>query len=460
MSVVTAGAGGAPTPAAALPTVVGTGWRAVLPDGRPARVVQLNNAATTPPFAATLDAVDGFLGRYGALHRGAGPRARATCDAVADAIAAIREFIGCPGDNELLFTSNTSTAINLLARLLDLAADEVVLTSLVEHTSNNLPWRYNTAACVVEVLADDTGALDYGDLAHRLSEHKGKVRLVAVTGASNLTGFVADLPRLADLAHRADALLFVDGAQLAPHRPIDMAADGVDALAFSAHKLYAPFGLGVLSLPARLLGRRPVDPGGGSIDMLDGNGLVWAPPDQRHQVGTWNGTGVVAAGASCRAILGCGWPRLLDHERELVEYAAARLATVRGLTLFVPPERYRADGRIGTFPFSLAGMHHALVAAILEYEYGIEVRAGTICNHRLVRRWFSIPDKTQADIARRISAGDRLASYGVVRVSLGLHNTVGDVDAVVEALDRIVTSGPALAYRRVPSDETFEAVID
>jgi selenocysteine lyase/cysteine desulfurase len=209
-----------------------------------------------------------------------------------------------------------------------------------------------------------------------------------------------------------------------------------------------------------LLDRRPVDPGGGSIDMLDSSGLVWAPPDQRHQVGTWNGTGVVAAGASCRAILGCGWPRLLEHERELVEYAAARLVTVRGLTLFVPPERYRADGRIGTFPFSLAGMHHALVAAILEYEYGIEVRAGTICNHRLVRRWFGISDKAQADIVRRISAGDRLASYGVVRVSLGLHNTVDDVDAVAEALDRIATSGPTLAYRRVPSDETFEAVID
>jgi selenocysteine lyase/cysteine desulfurase len=460
MSVVTAGVGGAPPAAAALPAVAGSGWRAVLADGSPAQVVQLNNAATTPPFVATLDAVAGFLGRYGALHRGAGPRARATCDAVADAIAAIREFIGCPRDNELLFTSNTSTAINLLARLLDLAADEVVLTSLVEHTSNNLPWRYNSAADVGYVLADDTGALDYSDLARQLSKHKGNVRLLAVTGASNLTGFVADLPRLADLAHRADALLFVDAAQLAPHRPIDMAADGVDALAFSAHKLYAPFGIGVLSLPARLTDRRPVDPGGGSIDMLDSNGLVWAPPDQRHQVGTWNGTGVVAAGASCRAILACGWPRLLDHERELVEYTAARLATVRELTLFVPPERYRADGRIGTFPFSLAGMHHALVAAILEYEYGIEVRAGTICNHRLVRRWFGISDKAQADIARRISAGDRLASYGVVRVSLGLHNTVDDVDAVVEALDRIATSGPTLAYRRVPSDETFEAAID
>lgn len=444
---------------AQLPQVCGADSVTRLADGREVGVVQLNNAATTPPFVRTLHDVEVFLGSYGALHRGAGPRARATVEAVELAVERIRTFIGQPADNGLLFTSNTSAAINLLARLLGLEPGDVVLTSEIEHTSNNLPWRYNTSADVVDVRADDSGALDLDHLDQLLTEHAGRVKLVAVTGASNLTGYCPDLRHLADRCHAAGALLFVDAAQLAPHRRIDMAAAGVDALAFSAHKVYAPFGLGVLSLPVHVLDRQPADPGGGSIDMISDHGpVIWAPPGERHQTGTWNATGIVALGASCAEILETGWNALEGHERELVRYAASALAGVPGIRLTVPADRYADDDRIGTFPFLVDDHHHALVAAALEHEHGIEVRAGTICNHRLVRRWVGVTDAEQSRIEAEIGAGDRLASYGIVRASLACHNTRHDIDRLVEALSDITTHGPRLDYRPVGEHETYEPI--
>lgn len=439
-----------------LPSVLGARSRARILDGRTVEVAQLNNAATTPPFERTVREVTEFLGEYGALHRGAGPRARATVEKVERAIDRIHRFIGQPADNGLLFTSNTSAAINALARLLSLSPDDVVLTSEIEHTSNNLPWRHNTPATVLDIRADDAGALDLAHLDALLAEHGRRVKLLTVTGASNLTGFCPDLKGLAERAHSVGALLFVDAAQLAPHRRIDMAADGVDALAFSAHKVYAPFGLGVLSLPMSVLERAPVDPGGGSIDMVvDSGEVVWAPASERHQTGTWNATGIVALGASCAEILDAGWDVIEAHERSLVAHTAAALDAVPGIRLTVPVERYRTDDRIGTFPFVVDGLHHALVAAVLEHEHGIEVRAGTICNHRLVRRWIGVSDDEQARISAEIAAGDRLASYGIVRASLACHTTAEEVDRLAAALTSITTEGPKGRYRRAPEHETY-----
>ncbi|MCD2186766.1 aminotransferase class V-fold PLP-dependent enzyme [Actinomycetospora soli] len=438
-----------------LPRVHDAGRPASLPDGRSVPVAQLNNAATTPPLQAVLDAVTAMLGSYGALHRGAGPRARVTVELVEEATAAIRRFLGAPADHDLLFTTNTSAAINQLARLLELGPDDVVVTSEIEHTSNNLPWRLQSAARVVEVRADDTGALDLGHLAETLHGLRGRVRLVAVTGASNLTGHRPDLVTLASLAHDAGALLFVDAAQLAPHRAIDMAAAGVDALAFSAHKVYAPFGLGVLALPRTLLDRAPVDPGGGSIDMLDDDAVLWAPPGERHQTGTWNATGIVALGAAATALLDTGWPAVEAHERALTAYLVHQLAGTPGVRLAVEEESYRTEDRIGAVPFHVEGRHHALVASVLEAEHGVEVRAGTICNHRLVRRWVGAEDAEQARVVAAIAAGDRLASYGVVRASLGLQNTRADVDRLVAGLTAIAVDGPRLSYRPLPAQECY-----
>jgi len=439
-----------------LPKVVGTDDIIKFRNGKKARVILLNNAATTPPFETTLKAVNNYLQTYGALHRGAGPHANITFQKAEEALAVLRKFLNVSDEQTLLFTQNTSAAINLFIRLLRLKEDDVIITSIIEHTSNNLPWHFNTKAKPIFANAFDDGSLDYDDLEKKVKEHSNKLKLIAITGASNLTGYIPDIPRIATLAHQHKALLFVDAAQLAPHRLIDMKKQEIDALAFSAHKVYAPFGLGVLALPKKILEQIPVDPGGGSIDMISESGeIVWAPPTIRHQTGTWNVTGIIAAAASCKAILDTGWDKIIKHEKELVNYAVKQLQTIPNLTLYVPAEKYLTEDRIGTFTFNLKGYHHALLSAILENEYGIETRAGTICNHRLVRRWFKIGDKTQKEIERKIAGGDRLASYGIVRASLGIHNTKEDVDALVSALKEIAESGNKLKYKPVPVEEIY-----
>jgi cysteine desulfurase / selenocysteine lyase len=437
-----------------LPAVAGVPSYTTISE-QPVRITPLNNAATTPPFERTLDEINVFMHTYGALHRGAGPRARATCEAVEAAIDSIRRFIGAGDHHALLFTQNTSAAINLLARLLALRERDIVITSEIEHTSNNLPWRYNTVAEVMEMRASDDGALDYEHLEALCAEHRGYVRAICVSGASNQTGYVANVARLSSIAHETGAVLFVDAAQLAPHRAIDMCRDGIDALAFSAHKVYAPFGLGVLALPRELLARIPVEPGGGSIDMISADRVVWSPLSERHQTGTWNVTGIVALAASCRALEETGWETILNHEDDLVVYTSACLSLIPTLRMHVRPGLYAAQRRIGTFPFTLGGYHHALLAAILEHEFGIEVRAGTICNHRLVRRWFEVSDEQQEAVEDAMSGGNRLASYGIVRASLALYNTREDIDTLAGALTAVAQDGPRRSYRPVPAEETY-----
>lgn len=439
----------------ALPQVVGTDHVITLTTGREARVALLNNAATTPPFKSTLDAVNGFLCTYGALNRGAGPHAAITCNRVQEAVSVIRDFLNPGPDQVLIFKEQTTSAINLFVRLCGLDRRDVVLTTPIEHTSNNLPWRFNTRAEIIEAEASDDGTIDFDDLERKAQKYSRRLKVVALNGGSNTTGYIPDIRRAAEAAHRHNALLFIDAAQLAPARKMDMRGEGIDAIAFSAHKVYAPFGTGVLVLPGKLLKNSPVDPGGGTVDMVSDTDIIWKPDaTHRYQAGTWNSVGIVALGASCKALTEATWEAIVAHEKALVEYAVKRLSAVKGLKLHVAPEKYK-ENRLGIFPFNLYGFHHMLVSAILGHEYGIETRAGAICNHRVIRRWLDVPDSEQSRIESEISGGNLLASYGIVRASLGIHNTTEDIDRLSEALSEIERAGPRLKYRRVAEEEMY-----
>ena len=190
-----------------LPKVIGTNHTVTLTTGKKARVILLNNAATTPPFEKTLKDVNHFLQTYGALHRGAGPHANVTFLKVQDALSSIRKFLNLPESHALLFTQNTSAAINLFARMLRLKKSDVVITSSIEHTSNNLAWHYNTEAQIVEVHAFEDGSLDYDDLEKKAAKHGKNLKLITMTGASNQTGYIPDIQKL--FFHQA-AFFFVD----------------------------------------------------------------------------------------------------------------------------------------------------------------------------------------------------------------------------------------------------------
>jgi selenocysteine lyase/cysteine desulfurase len=211
-------------------------------DGSVRPALLFDHAASTPPLQGVVDAVSSFLPWYGSVQRGAGRTSEVSTAAVAGARRAVLDFVGAQTDQVAIFVRNTTEAINLLAA--SLPPGTRVLSTPYEHHANMLPWRSRHEVEMLPFVDGTEALLDATERA--LAGARGLIDLVAVTGASNVTGETWPLARLAELAHAHGAELLVDAAQLAPHRPIDASATGIDHLAFSAHKLYAPFGAGAL----------------------------------------------------------------------------------------------------------------------------------------------------------------------------------------------------------------------
>lgn len=439
--------------------VVGSESRVVLPTGEFRRVVKLNNAATTPPFRDVVAKSTDFMDVYDALHRGSGVHAEEMVTSVDRAVDSISKSVGASSQHGLLFGANTSDAILKLARLCRFGPQDVVLSSDVEHTSNYLPWKYASGASVCHFESDFFGSFSPDSLEEALDGFS-KVKIVAVTGASNLTGFIPDLKKMARLAHDHGAWFFVDAAQLAPHKPLDLARLGVDFAAFSAHKTYAPYGLGVLvGLKDWLEQQVPVDPAGGSPDYIWGDEVVWSKGLLRHQSGTWNANGIICL-AEAFSILGrIGWTQIMQRESDLLSYAVETLSDIEGVRLSIPPDASGKFARTAVVSFSVDGFHPSLVSSYLANEWAVSTRSGEICNHRLVARWNHLTAAQIEEVSKRVASGDLLAKPGIVRASFGLFNTLEDVDVLAEALRQLVRRGPRLKYAPVSLPEpSFEVV--
>jgi selenocysteine lyase/cysteine desulfurase len=259
--------------------------------------------------------------------------------------------------------------------------------------------------------------------------------LVAVSGASNVTGTIPPVHRLAEQAHAAGAEIAVDCAQLAPHRTIDIGdlddPAHLDYVAFSGHKLYAPFGSGVL------IGRRdtfargvPDAVGGGTVGRVTDTDVAWADAPARDEAGTPNVVGAVALAAATQALQRIGLDQVAAHEAALTAYALERMQRVPGLCVYGDADSARAHERLGVIPFTLHGVDHRLVAAVLSCEYGIAVRNGAFCAQPYVRHLLG-PDAVD------VACGSADQPMGLVRISFGLANTFADVDTLVNALGTI-----------------------
>ena len=293
---------------------------------------------------------------------------------------------------------NTTEAINVLAAALP--AGTRVLSTPVEHHANMLPWRQHDVT-LLPFTRSTGGLLEAAEQALRARRYD----LLAVTGASNVTGEVWPIAELAEIAHRFGAKIFVDAAQLAPHRPIDMAASGVDLLAFSGHKLYAPLGAGAL------VGRMPADGepllhGGGAIKLVTIDDVVWADAPERFEAGSPNVLGVVALAAACRALRAVGMDAVAEHERRLATRLWSGLLDVPGLrTLRLWPD---AADRVGVAAFTVEGWRDEELAAALSDRYAIGVRHGCFCAHPLMTRLLGVPGHRRRAAVRGAARG-RLA---------------------------------------------------
>jgi selenocysteine lyase/cysteine desulfurase len=384
------------------------------------------------------------------VHRGAGFTSRRATDAYEQARAAALAFAGRQpdGDDVAIICRNTTEAINHLAYRLRFRASDLVVTTVVEHHANLLPWARACRRRFVECSQDGTFAAD--DLVAAMDDGP-RPRLVAVTGASNVTGWMPPIDAVISAAHARDIPVLIDAAQLAPHRPLPAEADFV---AWSGHKMYAPFGAGVLVGPRQTFADGdPFLAGGGAVDLVDLDEVTWTDPPEREEAGSPNVVGAIALDAAIDWFAAQGWARIAAHDDALAVRMRQGLAGIPGVRLLGPPP---AVPTLPVVTFNVEGHHHALVAARLSAEYGIGVRHGCFCAHPYLLRLLGLDDAQVADYRAAVLRHDRRAVPGAVRASAGASTSTADVDALVSAVRRIAGGEPApVPYQQDPATGDF-----
>ena len=427
-----------------LARVVGDDLGVPCVDGVERRYVNLDSAASTSAFPSVMGAVEQFVPVYSSVHRGAGYKSRLATAAYESARATALAFAGGgrrTGDIAIL-CRNTTEAINHLAYRLRFEPGDVVLTTVVEHHANLLPWGRVATRRYVECGAD--GTLDADAVVAGL-ERSPRPRLLALTGASNVTGWLPPLAEIVTAAHERGVPVVLDAAQLAPHRPIPAE---VDYVAFSGHKLYAPFGAGVLVGPAATFAEGdPFLAGGGAVDLVDLDEVWWTEPPDREEAGSPNVMGAVALEAALDEITGIGWDAVAAHEHALATRLRRGLAALDGVRVLGPS---LDTDTLAIAAFVVEGVDHALVAARLSAERGIGVRHGCFCAHPYLVRLLGLDPAAVDAYREQVRAGDHRAMPGAVRASCGISSSAADVDALLDAVSEL--AGAARSGQAPPVD--------
>jgi selenocysteine lyase/cysteine desulfurase len=371
-----------------------------------------------------------FLPSYSGVHRGSGYKSQLSTDAYENARRAVLLFAGREGrDDVAIICRNTTEALNHLAYSLRLRPDDVVVTSVVEHHSNLLPWSRVATRRYVECRPG--GTFTTADVVAEL-DRSPKPRLLTITAASNITGWLPPIDEIIDASHSRGIPVAVDGAQLAPHRPLPPRADFV---AWSGHKMYAPFGAGVLIGPRKAFADGdPFLLGGGTVNLVELDGVVWNEPPDREEAGSPNVVGAVALHAAIDSLTEMGWPAIIAHDRHIGHLLRDGLASVPGVRVLGP------DPRTDTLPvvtFTVEGISHGLLAARLSAEDGIGVRHGCFCAHPYMMRLLGLAEDEVVDFRNEMRRGDRTRMPGAVRASAGINTTEADVSRLVSAVARI-----------------------
>ncbi len=439
--------------------VVGVEAQVPLLDGSHRTYVNLDNAASTPVLRPVHDKVNEFMTWYSSVHRGTGFKSQLASEAYELARDVVACFVGADTEtNTVIFGKNTTEAVNKLARRFPLKPDDVVLVSTMEHHSNDLPWRQRAQVHHIGVNGD--GTLDEDDFDRLLHQHAGRVKLVAISGAQNVTGYLNPIHHLAEKAHAVGAKIVVDAAQLAPHRAIDVRPDDdpghIDFLAIAAHKMYAPYGTGALIGQASIFDNGTPDlVGGGTVDLVTTDDVHWTRSPGRDEAGSPNVVGAVALAQAILSLKEIGLDALARHEAKLTAHALRRLSEIDGIEIYGQTDPDRAEERLGTIPFSLRGVDHYKVAAVLSFEGGIGVRNGLFCAHPYMLALLGISREEALCQDREIKNGTRVGRPGLVRASFGCYNTIEEVSWFADCLARIAKGNIEGEYHRNPASGAY-----
>ena len=382
-------------------------------NGKP--LVYLDNGATAQKPAVVIDAVSHcYRSYYANIHRGVHDLSQRSTTAFEGVRGTVQRFLNAPSQEEVIFTRGTTEGINLVANSFvrpNLSAGDEILVTGMEHHSNIVPWQLlceATGAKLVVVPFSDAGEIDLGDVTARIN---ARTKLVSVIHVSNALGTINPVAEIARLAHERDVPVLLDGAQSAPHMPVDVQSLGCDFYVFSGHKTYGPSGVGVLWGRYALLESMPPWHGGGDmIKTVSFEGTEFAEPPQRFEAGTPNIAGVIGLGVALDWLMGLGLDRIAAHEADLLAYAHEQVGAMDGVRI-IGNARHKA----GALSFVMDEAHPHDIGTILDND-GIAIRSGHHCAQPVMQR-YGIP--------------------ATARASFGVYNTRAEVDRLVASIDKV-----------------------
>jgi selenocysteine lyase/cysteine desulfurase len=384
--------------------------------------IYFDNGGTTPPMDSVVKAIEEYTPWYKYVANKS-RKADFLAELYEQGRETVKRYVGAGKDDIAIYTKNSTEAINILSNVIAMrypCMNPVVITTYMEHLSNYLPWKYRVETILVDVLPD--GRLSIVDLANKLWQYRGRVKLVAVTGASNVTGYVNPIYEIARMSHQYGAEIFVDGAQLVQHRSVCMRpadpAEWIDYLSFSAHKIYAPAFFGVLVGPQRAFDAAlPLYFGAGMEASATDQEIVLKDGPERYEGGSNNLLGAVALSCALLMIERAGMDAIRRQESGLLKYGIGLLSDIPGVILYGDPEDLH--DRIPIISFNVRGKTYDETAGYLYDDYGIITKNG----------------KCGADLyIQKLTQGTPYD--GLVRASLAFYNQQTELDRLAEALER------------------------
>ncbi|MCR5300720.1 MAG: aminotransferase class V-fold PLP-dependent enzyme [Erysipelotrichaceae bacterium] len=424
--------------------VIGVDEPVELADGTSRPMINFDNAATTPVLQPVLDAVDREMKMYGSVGRGFSPKSNHTTDLYNATRETVLEFVNAdPSIYTCFYVSNTTDGLNKLASALVESEGDLILATRMEHHANDLSWRERCQVIYAEV--DELGRIQYDEIERLLEENEGKVKYVTVTAASNVTGYVTDVHRIAKMAHEHNAQIIVDGAQIVAHRRFSMMGDtseeNIDFLVFSAHKMYSPFGGGAVIGPwETLVQHMPEFYGGGIVKLVRDYDVAYKSAPEVYEAGSPNYPGIVGMAAAMDILNEIGFDKIEEHEKKLNRRLIDGLSKFDNVIIYGDTENI--DDRVGVVTFNFSDVNSFVLAARMANNSGVATRRGAFCAHPYVWRMMGISDEEAANFENCVD----MNTPGMIRVSFGIYNTEEEVDQFLQILEDTLKE-----FRETPS---------
>ena len=395
--------------------------------------INFDNGATTPPMKCAVEEIQRDLKWYGAIGRSKGQKNSYCTEKFNISRTKLLNFfhLDADGEHTVVFVKSATEGLNLLAHILLHESKGMVLTTRMEHHANLIPWR-EQASSIDYVDVDAMGRIRIKDIESKLKYYRGRIKVVAITACSNVTGYINDINKIAKICHRYGAFIVVDGAQIVAHREINLNGNSkeerIDFFAFSAHKVYAPFGGGaVIGLKNFLCEMDPFLKGGGAVDQVFDFSQTWLESPERMEAGTQNYYGVISMAAVLDALRNIGFDHITAHENELKDYLLKSMMKMPHLIIY--GDVNNTSDRLGIIVFNVKGKSHQEVADSLAKDMGISTRNGKFCAHPYVTRFLGISNLPCNE--------DEQDTCGMVRISLGLYNTQSEADYFLNYLSHM-----------------------